>query len=97
MSRNANKPKGTAARQAAELLATINRVRTKTDGCTFSPDFSFSVCCIAHDINYSDHPAGISRAGADKELRRCIASTGHPLLAWLYWSAVRIFGRTAWR
>lgn len=83
--------------QAKELLSTLRRVRTKTDGCTSSPDFNFVQCCIEHDINYRDNPNEITRADADKRLRKCIQAKGFIILPWLYWSAVRLFGGNAWK
>lgn len=61
-----------------------------SDGCTMSPDLTFRSCCEEHDMSYQFKL--VSRASADKTLRQCIAYKGHPYLAWVYWSAVRVFG-----
>lgn len=68
----------------------------KSDGCTRSPDFDFSLCCEKHDEEYSD-PESTDRAAADLHLRECIAGKGHRVLAWFYWAAVRLFGGSHWR
>lgn len=96
MKTSGNKQKRTAAQQAKELKNTIDRVRSKTDGCSNSPDFTFSECCIEHDINYRKNPDQITRSEADKRLRQCIGEHGLIVLPWLYWAAVRLFGRKSW-
>ena len=68
-----------------------DKLKSETsDGCTMSPDFGFSRCCERHDmmIRYNQ---GISDKEADRYLRECITSHGHPYLAWVYWLAVRYF------
>jgi hypothetical protein len=91
------KQKSKVCQQTTALMKTINRVRGKTDGCTNSPDLNFVSCCITHDLRYRENTEGITRAQADKELRECIAAHGHQYLAWIYWGAVRLFGRSNWR
>jgi hypothetical protein len=61
-----------------------------SDGCTMSPDLSFSFCCVLHDIYYSY--GFVTRRQADKELRQCIKAKGHKYLAWIYWFFVRMLG-----
>lgn len=61
-----------------------------TDGCSLSPDMVFSDCCITHDVDY--YTGIVSRAQADKNLRECIKRHGFPVLCWVYWIGVRIFG-----
>ena len=61
-----------------------------TDGCTMSPDLVFSHCCVEHDVDYAT--GEVTREEADRKLRQCIASTGYPVLCWVYWLAVRLFG-----
>jgi hypothetical protein len=60
------------------------------DGCTMAPDLTFSHCCYEHDIYYVT--GAISRAEADRCLRKCISARGYPVLAWVYWLGVRLFG-----
>ncbi len=62
-----------------------------SDGCTGVPDFDIRDCCEAHDFAYRNGTK--SRAQADRDLRRCIASHGWLLLPWIYWLGVRLFGR----
>jgi hypothetical protein len=97
MSDTGQKTRNSARQQAAELSATLDRVRGITDGCTLAPEHNFSACCIEHDIHYRENPDHITRGEADARLRRCIAGKNHATLAWIYWLAVRIFGRKAWK
>ena len=62
----------------------------KFDGCTSSPDFNFVSCCNKHDYDYQD--LTISRARADKRLRKCMQRKGWIFLPWFYWAMVRVFG-----
>jgi hypothetical protein len=67
----------------------------KYDGCTAVPDFDFGAdCCNMHDNLYRTH--FVSRAAADRALRRCIQRKGYIVLPWVYWLGVRIFGRVFW-
>lgn len=86
----------------SELAAAL-----RGDGCTSSPDLWYRGCCDAHDVHYrtgcdlEGNP--ITRKEADRQLRRCMAQSGKTpvigrwLLPWLYWAAVRAFGRRAWK
>jgi len=68
---------------------TLKEPNPATDGgCTFAPDINFKECCKRHDVlrNYNQ---GVTNRQADRILRKCIKSKGHPLLAWVYWAAVR--------
>ena len=77
------------------------------DDCTSAPDLTYRACCDQHDVYYKTgrdldgNP--ISRAEADKRLRLCMRRTGKTpligrwLLPWVYWGAVRLFGRGAWQ
>jgi hypothetical protein len=61
-----------------------------SDGCTFAPDMVFYDCCVEHDIDYST--GTVNRAEADRKLRVCIRAKGYPILCWVYWLGVRLFG-----
>lgn len=65
--------------------------RVAYDGCTCSPDGNWRDCCDRHDEAY--HLGHITRAQADAALRACMKSKGYIFLPWLYWGAVRLFGR----
>lgn len=77
------------------------------DGCTSSPDLSYRDCCDAHDVHYRTgrdlEGRPITRREADRQLRACMRHSGKTLLIgrwllpWLYWAAVRTFGRRAWK
>ena len=60
-----------------------------SDGCSMSPDLTFSDCCEVHDLEYI---TGVDRRVADKNLRECIRSKGYPFLCWVYWLGVRLGG-----
>jgi len=67
----------------------LKNPKAMTDGgCTFAPDFTFKECCKKHDvmINYNQ---GITDKEADLYLRECIADSGYPKIAWIYWFWVR--------
>lgn len=64
----------------------------ETDGCSWSPDFNFRCCCIRHDIDYWAGGTKQDRLEADQRMRDCIRSYNRPILAWIYYIGVRIFG-----
>lgn len=61
-----------------------------TDGCTMSPELEFTDFCNEHDYDYV--LGELTREEADRDLRKNIASSGYPLLSWVYWVGVRLFG-----
>jgi hypothetical protein len=63
----------------------------RLDGCTSAPDLNVRSCCDEHDISYQS--GRMSRREADKQLRRCIRSKGWIVMPWVFWLAVRVFGR----
>ena len=63
-----------------------------TNGCTMSPDFNFKDCCDKHDICYCVGGDDNDRFNCDIELYKCIKKKGHPVLASIYYSAVRALG-----
>jgi len=63
-------------------------------GCTLWPEGSWHHCCVAHDYAYAD---GIySKWDADVELMKCVYHTGHPIVAFLMFLGVTLFGWSAW-
>ena len=52
-------------------------------------------CCAAHDIAYMAQE--ITRAEADRLLYECVKKSSHPVMAWIMWACVRIFGGMGWR
>ena len=60
------------------------------DGCSVAPDLDIGACCVAHDLCYLR--AVDSRADCDEALCDCIEEAGRPVLARLYYAAVRAFG-----
>jgi len=76
-----------------------DRLDLTSDGCSNAPDFNFTKCCKEHDYYYRNpvELTGVSRAEADRRLRRCIRSHwGGPVMPWIYWGAVRLFGWIPW-
>lgn len=68
----------------------------KYNGCSGVPDFNFGYdCCGEHDTYYQG--GTVSRAEADRRLRKCIQKKGYVVLPWIYWLGVRIFGRRYWK
>lgn len=61
-----------------------------TDGCDMADDMVLSDSCNEHDLLYST--GEVSRAEADNLLRKSVASKGFPVLAWVCWLGVRMFG-----
>lgn len=77
------------------MVVSVKTNGIKYDGCTHVPDFTFgSDCCNKHDYLYQTQSG--TRAEADKLLRQCISSKGYPVIAWVYWLGVRLFGRPYW-
>ena len=70
------------------------KIKPKYDGCTFSKDFNFTDCCNDHDDKYIFSIG--KRVDADREFRECIKRHGHPVISWIYWLAVRVFGIITW-
>jgi hypothetical protein len=52
--------------------------------------------CHQHDCDYIHQRYGITRKGADRDLRLGVAASGHPIIAWVYWSACRLLGWWWW-
>lgn len=81
--------------------------RLKGDGCTGAPDLWFSACCRDHDAAYTfgtdANGTPTTRKAADLALLRCTqaALTNRPAilrpLPWLFYFAVRLFGRFYWK
>ena len=67
----------------------------RSDGCTLAPDFNFSTCCFRHDRDYWCGGTKAQRVEADRALRACIQSAGHPWLDFWYYWGTRL-GGVAW-
>ena len=81
---------------ANECLGLAKSVAKKAakgkDNCSYSPEFNFTECCRRHDDLYDFVRRPEERKAADKILRNCIRAKGHPILASIYYRAVRWFG-----
>jgi hypothetical protein len=64
------------------------------DGCTNAPDFNFKDCCDDHDHCYCTGGNEAARKLCDQKLRDWIKMRGHPILARIYYWAVRAFGKS---
>ena len=67
-----------------------------TDGCSAWPDGDWGHCCETHDAVYWCGGDAAQRRAADKALRQCIATAGHPVMAGFMYPAVRIGGARIW-
>jgi hypothetical protein len=82
--------------EQARIVREGFRKGVKYDGCTAVPDFDFGAdCCGEHDYHYQ--LGTMSRADADKRLRRCIQKKGYVVLPWVFWLGVRVFGGRYYR
>lgn len=62
------------------------------DYCTLSPDGTWGQACKVHDESYK--AVSLSRELADSEFYINLKATSMPKwMAWVYFKAVRIFGR----
>lgn len=93
------------ARLSSEYTARISPFTT--DGCSASPEgvpsdkTAWLHCCLEHDISYWQGGPRSLKLAADRKLRSCIAESGHPTIAQIYYYAVRAGGgprfETGWR
>ena len=67
----------------------------KSDGCSVWPDGDWKDCCIEHDKEYWLGGTRTERLKSDKQLKRCVAAKGHPIIARLMYAGVR-FGGWPW-
>lgn len=59
--------------------------------CTFFPEGDWKPCCQIHDEQYSKG-SKVPRKVADRALRDCVASSGHPRIAKVMYAGIRSFG-----
>ncbi len=85
--------------KALALTMLGKRMNMSNDGCSNAPDLNFGECCKEHDYYYRNEEfvTGVSRAEADKRLRKCIQCHWKlPILPWVFWSMTRCFGWIPW-
>ena len=63
-----------------------------TDGCSIVPDFSFTPCCVAHDLDYWAGGTYEQRKQSDKNLKSCIEKKSNALVANMFYWGVRMGG-----
>jgi len=62
------------------------------DGCTLWFNGDWRACCDAHDAAYAVVSAPLDKVIADLDLARCVAETGHGLMALVMLAGVTLFG-----
>ena len=67
-----------------------------TDGCSMWPDGPWKGCCVSHDRWYWAGGSKEKRLHADMALRKCVSNRGWPIMAWVMYVGVRIFGGPYW-
>ena len=68
----------------------INPHAFKSDGCSGFPNGNWVECCVRHDLVYWVGGTREERAAADSALQKCVADKGHPFIAGLMHSGVRV-------
>ena len=63
-----------------------------TDGCSLWPDSVWVECCVIHDTVYWIGGTSEERIQADRELKQCVSSTGHPVIGSIMYYGVRAGG-----
>ena len=59
-------------------------------------DIGCRYCCDEHDLAYEEGGGRRDRALADRRFRDCVRGSGRPVLAWVFWAAVRLGGWWWW-
>ncbi|MDP2560884.1 hypothetical protein [Psychrobium sp. 1_MG-2023] len=73
-----------------------------TDGCSLFPDGTLASseqwlhCCVQHDFDYWQGGTAKQRQRSDRELLLCVAKAGHPHIASLMLTGVRVGGHPYW-
>lgn len=62
------------------------------DRCSFVPDLDIGFCCGDHDEAYAIGGDRKDRLNADRSFRQCIRNAGRPVVAFIYYWGVRLFG-----
>lgn len=62
------------------------------DGCTLWIDGVWRACCDAHDLAYAKVAVPLDKIIADLDLARCVAGTGHGVVALVMLAGVTVFG-----
>jgi len=63
-----------------------------SDGCSLWPDSVWVECCVIHDTVYWIGVTSDERMQADRDLRKCVSSTGHPVIGSIMYYGVRAGG-----
>lgn len=75
--------------QAEQFRLARRAIGDTSDGCTLAPEVG-TPCCEMHDYLRRHRPDNINARDADRLFRECLQKKGHPVLAWVYWAAVRM-------
>lgn len=74
-------------------FSTENELRPfTTDGCSVVPDFSFTSCCVEHDVDYWKGGTKQERKESDKRLRACVKEKSNGLTGSMFYWGVRVGG-----
>ncbi|MBL8822077.1 MAG: hypothetical protein JNJ77_05770 [Planctomycetia bacterium] len=66
---------------------------SSVDHCSYSPDGWWAVCCCKHDLDYDEGGIEEDRAFFDRCFYRCLLRKAGPVIAIIYYVAVRLFGK----
>jgi len=72
------------------VKGTIPAHAFKPDGCSGFPNGNWVECCVRHDLVYWMGGTRVERTAADSALQKCVADKGHPFIAGLMHSGVRV-------
>jgi len=89
---------------AKKMIASKNKCSVKnfqtnqilpftSDGCSMFPDGEWKHCCFAHDATYWVGGTQVERYEADLLIKKCIAQSGHPVIARIMYRGIRVGGR----
>lgn len=74
----------------------INKPEFVSDECSRFPEGNWGGCCVEHDRDYWKGGTYEDRLAADRRLRECVEAKGHPVIAYLMYIGVRLFGAPHW-
>lgn len=63
-----------------------------TDGCSVVPDFSFTGCCVAHDMDYYGGGTYEERKASDLRLKQCVTERSNRFMGNMFYWGVRLGG-----
>lgn len=64
------------------------------DHCSYSPDGWWAICCCKHDLDYEEGGVEADRKFFDECFYYCVKGKAGHFIAYTYYLAVRLFGRS---